>query len=139
MHCAHVHVGGAPQEPDTKHRAKHQPERTQCFVVSVQRPHQEVQGMCGREQLHPINLHHLQGRSREQHARLIAESKDRVEVVLLEIKCFAACIGLPMTLQITARVTWTGTLHTARSLTDPYGLSGYLHRGTYIIYSIQAI
>ena len=49
---------------------------------------------------------------------------------------YAARIGLPMTLQITARVTWTGKLHTTRSLTDPYGLSGYLHRGTYIAFRL---
>ena len=43
----------------------------------------------------------------------------------------AECIGLPITLQITARVTWSGWPRIARSHTEiSLSLSELLHRGT---------
>ena len=44
---------------------------------------------------------------------------------------FADCIGLPITLQITARVTWSGWPRIARSHTEiSLSLSELLHRDT---------
>ena len=48
---------------------------------------------------------------------------------------FADCIGLPITLQITARVTWSGWPRIARSHTEiSLSLSELLHRGTNLAY-----
>ena len=49
----------------------------------------------------------------------------------------ADCIGLPITLQITARVTWSGWPCIARSHTEiSLSLSELLHRGTNLAYKL---
>ena len=49
----------------------------------------------------------------------------------------AECIGLPITLQITARVTWSGWPRIARSHTEiSLSLSELLHRGTNIAFKL---
>ena len=52
---------------------------------------------------------------------------------------FAECIGLPITLQITARVTWSGWPRIARSHTEiSLSLSERLHRGTDIAFRLDS-
>ena len=51
---------------------------------------------------------------------------------------FADCIGLPITLQITARVTWSGWPRIARSHTEiSLSLSELLHRGTNLAFKLE--
>ncbi len=50
----------------------------------------------------------------------------------------ADCIGLPITLQITARVTWSGWPRIARSHTEiSLSLSELLHRGTNLAFKLE--
>ena len=52
---------------------------------------------------------------------------------------YADCIGLPITLQITARVTWSGWPCIARSHTEiSLSLSERLHRGTDIAFRLDS-